>query len=240
MNRLALLLKCLRVFIIAVGFWSACAANCAGAGDCRKGKDICGKIVDFDTGRPIEGVVVAVAWFEPVFRLVIEPGAKYYDSEETLTDKNGEFAIKGRTSHLFLKLEPPKVAIFKTEYSILHLQDLGMLLRRSLPPELRVEWEGDRPTIHYRKKTLEKRKQYLKSRPRRPHYGVPASKCKLFRAEVDRALVAAGMYPPGPAGQGQFRVLKGGEYPAAAKAVNPTPAGRTPGAHAAAAGKTAD
>lgn len=50
-----------------------------------------GKILDADTKEPIEGVVVFVEWRQIHFFA----GSTFYDAQETLTDKNGEFHIPG-------------------------------------------------------------------------------------------------------------------------------------------------
>lgn len=67
----------------------------------RNDHDICGKIVDFDTRRPIEGVVVSAVWFTEPIRLSIEPKRKYYDYFETLTNPEGEFRIRGKGLNIF-------------------------------------------------------------------------------------------------------------------------------------------
>lgn len=48
-----------------------------------------GKVVELETGNPIEGAVVAARW-------MIEPfvhSERVCDAKETLTDKNGEFEL---------------------------------------------------------------------------------------------------------------------------------------------------
>lgn len=50
-----------------------------------------GKILDADTKEPIEGVVVLIEWYE----LHFFAGATFYDAQEILTNKNGEFYIPG-------------------------------------------------------------------------------------------------------------------------------------------------
>lgn len=50
-----------------------------------------GRILDAETREPVEGVVVLIEWRE----LHFFAGATFYDAQETLTDKNGEFYIPG-------------------------------------------------------------------------------------------------------------------------------------------------
>ncbi len=54
-----------------------------------------GKVVDADTGQPIEGVVVLGVW-ETVTITPAGGTHDYYDAKETVTDKNGEFLISGK------------------------------------------------------------------------------------------------------------------------------------------------
>ena len=53
-----------------------------------------GRIIDVDTGAPVEGVVVLGVWNTEQ----ITPGGavhNYHDARETVTDKNGDFEIPG-------------------------------------------------------------------------------------------------------------------------------------------------
>ncbi len=73
-----------------------------------------GKVVELETGKPIEGAVVAARW-------MIEPfvhSEKVCDTKETITDKNGEFILpKGScTSHPLAQMYKPSVVVFKPAY----------------------------------------------------------------------------------------------------------------------------
>lgn len=73
-----------------------------------------GKIVELETGKPIEGAVVAADW-------VIEPFVhteRICDAKETITNENGEFELpKGWCwSHPFASLGKPNVVVFKPGY----------------------------------------------------------------------------------------------------------------------------
>jgi hypothetical protein len=73
-----------------------------------------GKVVELETGKPIEGAVVAAMW-------TIEPfvhSERICDAKETITDKNGEFELpKGQCiSHPFAEMYKPIVVIFKPGY----------------------------------------------------------------------------------------------------------------------------
>ena len=73
-----------------------------------------GKVVELETGKPIEGAVVAARW-------TIEPFVhteRICDAKETVTDKNGEFELpKGScTSHPLAQMYGPYVVVFKPGY----------------------------------------------------------------------------------------------------------------------------
>jgi hypothetical protein len=76
------------------------------------------QVVDAETKRPLEGVVV-LAWWTRSVRSFGGPSEEYRDSEEVLTDKDGRFTIAPRS---FWSLNPlvffrgPFVAMFKPGY----------------------------------------------------------------------------------------------------------------------------
>lgn len=53
-----------------------------------------GKVIDADTKEPIEGAVVVASWSEER-ATVTGPTSRSKDVKETLTDKNGEWEVKG-------------------------------------------------------------------------------------------------------------------------------------------------
>lgn len=73
-----------------------------------------GRVVELETGEPIEGAVVAARWMIVTF-INLE---KICDAQETITDKNGEFELpKGWCwSNIFAKMYKPYVVIFKPGY----------------------------------------------------------------------------------------------------------------------------
>ena len=192
----------------------------------RYDHDISGKIVDFDTRKPIQGVVVSACWFTEFTRFSIEPGRKYYDNFETLTDQNGEFIIPGKGLNIMRRMPPPTISIFKSEYSMLHLQDLGVHFRQDHPLNDQVKWEGDKAIIPFSKKTLAERKRYLRSYPTMPfsgmtYAGVPYLKIQLFLAELKREYTAANMIPIHLENQRTLQYVDGGVFPAKATPENP-------------------
>ncbi len=73
-----------------------------------------GRVIELDTGKPIEGAVVAADW-------TIETGPhmeRVCAVEETLTDKSGEFELPAIScaGNPFAKLQKPWVVVFKPGY----------------------------------------------------------------------------------------------------------------------------
>jgi hypothetical protein len=69
-----------------------------------------GKVVDLETGEPVEGAVVAAAWFLT---------HRFCDAKEIVTDKNGEFVLpKGSCFSFwpFTEMDPAHVVVFKPGY----------------------------------------------------------------------------------------------------------------------------
>jgi hypothetical protein len=89
-----------------------------------------GKVVELETGNPIEGAVVAAEW-------TIEPFVhteRVCDAQETVTDKNGEFELPKAscTSHPLAQMYKPRVVVFKPRY-------LGYLPIGNNPEEMRIK-----------------------------------------------------------------------------------------------------
>jgi len=113
-----------------------------------------GRVIDADTGDPIEGVVVLGVW-----NLVLAGGAagavhEYYDATETITDKNGEFSIPGMGLKILSRLEPMDVWIFKAGYQYKR----GSWPYLHLAYGSNVKWEGKKAVIPIKKLTMEERK----------------------------------------------------------------------------------
>lgn len=73
-----------------------------------------GKVIELETGNPIEGVVVAARW-------TIEPfvhSERICDMKETVTGNNGEFELpEGQCKgHPFAAMYKPSVVVFKPGY----------------------------------------------------------------------------------------------------------------------------
>ncbi len=69
-----------------------------------------GKVIDLETGEPIEGAVVAAEWTLT---------HRFCDAKETVTNKNGEFVLpKGSCFSFwpFTQMDPAHVVVFKPGY----------------------------------------------------------------------------------------------------------------------------
>ena len=69
-----------------------------------------GKVLDLETGEPIEGAVVAAEWTLT---------HRFCDAKETVTDKNGEFILpKGSCFSFwpFTEMDPARVVVFRPGY----------------------------------------------------------------------------------------------------------------------------
>lgn len=76
------------------------------------------QVVDAETGKPLEGAVVLAMWE----RRTPGPGhpfITFYDSEEVMSDPNGQFIIPSRSTWTlipFSSIEGPRIFMFKPGY----------------------------------------------------------------------------------------------------------------------------
>ncbi len=150
-----------------------------------------GKIVDANTGQPIEGVVVLGVWYK---ELPTPAGAvsSYYDAMETVTDKNGEFEIPGLGLKILSNVTPMNVLIFKAGY-----EHLGLWLWESFKEDeilkKKVVWEGNKAVISLRKLMMEERRKRIPS-PDVPSEA-PIKKVRLMLKEINKEDVELGLKP---------------------------------------------
>ncbi len=87
-----------------------------------------GKILDADTKEPIEGVVVFIEWRQYRLSSLFE-NTIFYDAQETLTDKNGEFYISGiRILNPWTRLMlESHVIIYRSGYYGIHVPWVSLL-----------------------------------------------------------------------------------------------------------------
>jgi len=152
-----------------------------------------GRIIDAETGKPIEGVVVLGVWYKEI-ATVAGGVSSYYDAKETVTDKNGEFEIKGMGLKILSNIGPMHVLIFKAGYEYIgsglweSLKLDGGLLKE------KVIWEGDRAIIPLRILTQEER-QKSETFPSMPATEAPLYKVSLMLKEINKEAIERGLEP---------------------------------------------
>lgn len=78
-----------------------------------------GRVVDAETGEPLQGVVVLAYWIRYEATLAGWAGATYAGSEEVVTSADGRFTIGSHRSYTIpavLKVSGPEWVIFKPSY----------------------------------------------------------------------------------------------------------------------------
>ncbi len=142
-----------------------------------------GRIVDAVTGKPIEGVVVLGVWY----RVAPSPGggvSSYYDARETVTDKNGDFEMKGLGLKILSNIGPMDVLIFKAGYEYIAYPWETLMAEadaRKVAWEKKVRWEGGKAIISLRKLTMEERKD---SATYPPGPDAPDEKARMMIDEI--------------------------------------------------------
>ena len=147
-----------------------------------------GKVIDADTGQPIEGVVVLATWS----RVTVTPGggvSSYYDAMETVTDNNGEFKIKGLGLLVLSNIEPPYMTVFKAGY----LYDNLFWIPGESSLYSKIKWDGKRAIIPLKKLTMEERRKQLG--PSEPPDEAPKEKIKLILREINKDRKEQGLGP---------------------------------------------
>ena len=82
-----------------------------------------GKVVDKDTGKPVEGVAIVRTWYETI-ALPPHPYSGVLAIKETLTDKNGRFMIPAEfyiPVPILRQVEERSAALYKPGYKFLNL-----------------------------------------------------------------------------------------------------------------------
>jgi hypothetical protein len=105
----------MKIFLLAVSIFLSVASTNAFSADFLYHSDgpYKGKVVDLETGKPIEGAVVAGVW---VLAFNLTP---FCDAKETMTDRNGEFILpKGSCFSLwpFAEMDRMDIVVFKPGY----------------------------------------------------------------------------------------------------------------------------
>lgn len=146
-----------------------------------------GKVVDLETGAPIEGAVVLLVFYTESFYAV----SAYADAIEILTDSNGEFKIPkflSLTFHPFSVWESEGyVKIFKPEYGAYPDHDASgpLFIPNGTVPQKKYI------TIKLPKlKTIKERKELMPSHP-----DIPKRKMRYLLKYISEERVNVGLSP---------------------------------------------
>lgn len=166
----------------------------------RIDRDISGKIIDFETKKPVAGAVVMALWCREVFRLTIESKSEYYDYYETISDQNGNFTIPGKGLIILKDVPPPRIKIHKNGYQVFTVWRLNPIAFNDISPRHKAEWNNGEPIIHLGKSTLEERRNSVKNYRQIPFSEmarniIPTEKYHLYAEEVEREYEALGKVP---------------------------------------------
>ena len=148
-----------------------------------------GRVIDADTGAPVEGVVVLGVWNT---EKATPAGAvhDFHDARETVTDKNGDFEIPGMGFMILGNVTPMDVLIFKAGY-----EHIGMSSWASLKEDLilrkKIKWEGKKAIIPLKMLSINERKK--KGPPSRP--SIPAEKLQILTKEINKERITLGLKP---------------------------------------------
>lgn len=155
----------------------------SGCSPWRYENDYKGKIIDADTGKPIEGVVALGMWFKSY----ISPAGsseKFYDAREAVTDSNGKFSIPGMGLLIFSNIdESINVLIFKAGYKYIGPGTWREFIDISIPNK-NSKSKSDIAIIPLKKLTMEERKKI--GDPGRPAAEIPDVKMRLMLKEINK------------------------------------------------------
>jgi len=150
-----------------------------------------GRIIDAKTGKPVEGVVVLGVWYK---EKITVGGAvhHFYDAQETVTDKDGEFSIQGLGLKIFSNVVPMSLLVFKSGYEYLGLfpwdtLEKDILLRKE------IKWEGKKAVIPLKKLSLYERKK--QGTPLFPSDAYRRKKIPLLLKEINKEEIQFGRQP---------------------------------------------
>lgn len=137
-----------------------------------------GRVVDKETRKPLEGVVIVGDWGTAQWG-----STSYYDSYETITDKEGNFAISDQGVKLFSDLTELQLFALKAGYEEIPGYMWNTVARLSIGKE------GDRIIFGLKKLTIEERKHRHISLP----IHAPKSKYRQLIRERNKEMTEIGM-----------------------------------------------
>jgi hypothetical protein len=151
-----------------------------------------GRVIDAETGQPIQGAVVLGVWYTSA----AGPGGgshTYYDAAETVTDKDGNFEIKGLGLKIMTTVKPMNVVIFKAGYEAIGMGTWSSLNIDGGLLKEKVKWDGNRAIIPMKKLTMAERRKLLA--PPDPPAAAPFEKVRYMLKEIDKNDIDRGLPP---------------------------------------------
>ncbi|MBI4525732.1 MAG: hypothetical protein HY695_18195 [Deltaproteobacteria bacterium] len=164
-----------------------------------------GQIVDAETEKPLEGVVVLAVWYRRYASLGGWAGGGYYGSEEVVTRADGRFVIQSRSTWSlipFSKIEGPEFYIFKPGYGPWRFRGgeewlkLDIIEREKHFREAWKQFEGDGVVIEL--PPLKTGKQRLEALSHASPPGeIPNRVMLRYLEALDQEAVVLGLQPTG-------------------------------------------
>lgn len=157
------------------------------------------QVVDAETGKPLEGVVVLAVWYRRYTSPGGWAGGGYYDSEEVVTGPDGKFVIHAKSTWTLLPflttIKGPEFYIFKPGYGQWRFQGSDRWPKDLYEQQAMVEkaWEQftgggviiEMPPL----KTREERRKFYQGSFLGPPSDVPGNRMKQWKEaeDVERA-----------------------------------------------------
>lgn len=139
---------------------------------CSNEKPFTGKVIDSETGQPVEGVVALVTWStsRPTPAGSV---SDYHDIYETVTNSAGEFTVPGKGLYLGFK-RSRWVTFFKA----------GFRPRTGQKKDYKDSTKEKQKIVQLKRLTIEQRKAY--GPPPSPPLEAPSHKIKHFLNELEK------------------------------------------------------
>lgn len=148
-----------------------------------------GRVVDAETEKPMEGVVVLGVWYKEA-STVAGAVSSYYDAAETVTDKNGDFKISGKGLKILSNVGVMNVLIFKAGYEYMGMWTWEAFKEDELLKK-KIRWEEKRVIVPLKKLTMEERKE--QGPPSRP--SIPVEQMRKLSIEINKERIDIGLTP---------------------------------------------
>ncbi len=138
-----------------------------------------GKVIDAETRKPVEGVVVLGVWYKEA-PTVAGAVSSYYDARETVSDRNGDFRIPGKGLRILSDVGPIDLLIFKAGYEYIGLWPWDAFKNME-----KISWEGVKAIIPLKKLTMSERRKEGMSPPLPPGEA-PIERVRLMLKEINQ------------------------------------------------------